>query len=144
MKISVRSRYGIKAMVDLAINGTTGPVPLKQIAERQGISERYLERVFSLLKKSGLVDSIKGPQGGYELSFEPKKITMKKLLETLEGNLSFSEAQDNEDILDECIIELLWTKVDESIIQVIQELTLLDLVEDYKKKTDSSKYMYYI
>jgi Rrf2 family protein len=144
MKISVRSRYGLKAMVDLAINSISGPVTIKQIAERQNISERYLEQVFSLLKKNGFINSIKGPHGGYSLNVKPSDITVERLLQALEGNLLFSESQECIDFLDKCIIDMIWKRIDNNVLEIIQKVTLLQLVEEYKKESDVSANMYYI
>lgn len=144
MKISVRSRYGLKAMVDLTINSVTGPVAIKQIAQRQNISDRYLEQVFSLLKKDGLINSIKGQNGGYSLNENPRDITLEKLLQVLEGDLLFAETQENKDVLDGCIIDMVWKKIDNNVLEIIQNVTLFDLVEEYKAKTNVSANMYHI
>ena len=88
MKISTKGRYGLRAMADLAINSTKGHIDLKNISIRQQISKSYLEQLFSALKKSNLVKSIKGPQGGYLLAKSVSEITVGDILRALEGNLS--------------------------------------------------------
>ena len=85
MKISTKGRYGIRALIDLVINSECGSVTLKAISERQEISERYLEQIFSLLRKSGLIIGRKGAQGGYTLSKSPSEITIGEILRALEG-----------------------------------------------------------
>ncbi|NLW56924.1 MAG: Rrf2 family transcriptional regulator, partial [Firmicutes bacterium] len=87
MLVSTRGRYGLRSMVDIAINATGGPVPLRAIAERQGISESYLEQVFALLRKAGLVNAIRGSYGGYVLSKPPEDITVGEIILALEGPL---------------------------------------------------------
>lgn len=87
MKISTKGRYGLIAMVDIAINETSENVTIKSISERQGISEGYLEQIFSSLRKAGLVKSIKGSQGGYILGNSISNITIGDILRTLEGSL---------------------------------------------------------
>ena len=88
MRLSTKGRYGLRAMVDLAVYSKSEHVALNSIAERQGISMNYLEQVFSTLRKSGLVKSIKGAQGGYILSEEPSNIKVGRILRVLEGPLS--------------------------------------------------------
>ena len=85
MKLSTKGRYGVKAMVDLAIHNSEGQIALKSIAERQEISENYLEQLFATLRKAGLVKSTRGAQGGYVLADKPEKITVGTILRALEG-----------------------------------------------------------
>ena len=86
MKLSNKSRYGLKGLTDLAVHGREGQVSLKSIAERNNISLQYLEQAFSLLRKAGIVKSVKGPQGGYYLDREADEITLAEILECLEGS----------------------------------------------------------
>ena len=88
MRVSTRGRYGLRALVDLAIHATAGPVALREIAERQGVSESYLEQVFASLRKAGLVTALRGPQGGYELGRPAAEITAGDVLRVLEGPIS--------------------------------------------------------
>lgn len=136
MKFSTKGRYGLKAMLDLAVHSNEGQVALKSIAERQGLSERYLEQIFSVLKKSGLINSVLGSQGGYFLSREPSEITVGNILRPLEGS------QVNTDCLSEngkacckeyncCITKNVWQKIQEGIDSVTNSITLEQLVEDY-------------
>lgn len=80
MKLSTKGRYGLKAMFELSINKNKGPLPLKLIAKNQSISEQYLEQIFSTLKKSGLIKSVRGAQGGYLLNKEAKDISVGDIL----------------------------------------------------------------
>ncbi len=146
MKLSTKGRYGLRAMIDLAANFTGEYIPLYKIAERQGISERYLEQVFSALKKAGLVKSIKGAQGGYALSGETKDITVKDILSTLEGDISIIDNLEfsQNDTLKECIKINVWDKMDEAIENVVNNITLEDLVRKYDKVNRRNEIMYYI
>ena len=147
MKISTKGRYGLTAMVDIAINAISENVTIKSISERQDISEGYLEQIFSSLRKAGLVKSIKGSQGGYILADNPANITVGDILRTLEGNLSVlgDEIKDEEsNLLQQCIKGKIWTQIDSNISAVVDSITLENLVFDFKKMADSSKSMYYI
>jgi Rrf2 family transcriptional regulator, cysteine metabolism repressor len=149
MKISTKGRYGLRAMLDLAINSKTNHVALGSIAERQGISESYLEQMFSVLRKAELVKSIKGPQGGYTLARSGNSITIGCILRALEGNLSVigkEVVNSNKEgfNLEDCIKQNVWDRLNESINSVVDSLTLEDLVEDFKKMSGDGDYMFYI
>jgi len=145
MKISTKGRYGLKAMIDLALySDSENSITLKSISERQGVSERYLEQIFSSLRKNDLVKSIKGPQGGYMLSDEASKITVGKILRALEGDISIvSLEEDDNNKIDRCIKENVWTKINEAIDEIVDSITLEDLVWEYNK-IGSEAYMFYI
>ncbi len=146
MKISTKGRYGLRAMVDLAVRSLNEQVPLSTIAENQNISVSYLEQVFSILRKAGLVKSIKGAQGGYILSDEPRNITVGLVLRTLEGDLSVVDelSNENNDNMQYCIKKNVWDKMNSCINRVVDSITLEDLVDEYYKLNDSKGYMYYI
>lgn len=135
MKLSTRGRYGLKAMFQLSLYYGEGPIPLKQIADKQGLSENYLEQLFSILRKEGLVKSVRGAQGGYMLSREPKGITVGQVLRCLEGNMAPSDCViDGEEIECEreeiCVTKLVWIKIKDSIDEVIDSITLQDMKND--------------
>ena len=132
MKLSTKGRYGVKAMVELAINHGTGPISIKTISERQNISENYLELLFSTLKKAGLIKSLRGAQGGYILAKEPKEIRISDIINVLEGPIEIANCLDgnvceNEDY---CATRLLWEKIKNSIDEVMSSITLQDIVDD--------------
>jgi Rrf2 family protein len=134
MNISTKGRYGLRAMVDIAVHSIGDYIPLKIIAERQNISENYLEQVFSVLRKANLVKSARGSQGGYTLSKDSSKITVGEVLRILEGDLGI--AGDNELLaLDKtikvCINTVVWQSVNEQINKIVDSVTLQDLVEKY-------------
>lgn len=147
MKISTKGRYGLKAMVDLAINSINDSVTLKSISQRQNISEGYLEQIFSSLRKEGLVRGRKGSQGGYVLGKSINEITVGNILRALEGELVVVERDDkevvNEDKLDSCIRNNVWDRLNNSINDIVDSITLEDLVINYNNLINSN-YMYYI
>ena len=99
MKLSTKGRYGVKAMFELALNHGLDPLSIKTIAERQNISEYYLEQLFSGLRKAGLVKSIRGAQGGYILARDPKDISASDILNVLEGPIEISECIQDEEYI---------------------------------------------
>lgn len=134
MKLSTKGRYGVKAMVDLAINYGKIPVSIKTISERQSISEYYLEQLFSTLRKSNLIKSIRGAQGGYVLNKNPREITVNQILDILEGPIEISECLEDGICSNSscCATRLLWAKLKESIDNVTKSITLQDMVDDYE------------
>lgn len=149
MKLSTKGRYGLRAMVDLAINSSADHISLCSIAERQDISENYLEQVFSILRKAGLVKSAKGAQGGYILSDTPANMKVGAILRALEGEFSVVDKNAEKDAayqksIEKCIKIHVWDKMNESLNQVVDSLTLEDLVNEYKKMRGENPAMYYI
>ncbi len=134
MLISTRGRYGLRSLVDLVINAGDNPIPLREIAERQGISESYLEQVFAILRKAGLVTAIRGSYGGYTLAKPATEITMKEILSALEGSLvSVDCVTDIQDVeckrKNNCIAHPFWKELDELIDEFLSSTTLQDLVD---------------
>lgn len=136
MKLSTKGRYGLKAMFELSLNQNDGPVPLKMIAKKQNISDQYLEQIFSALKKSGLVKSVRGAQGGYLLAKEAKDISVGDILVVLEGPVSLSDCVLDEDVCENsnvCVTKIVWEKMKKGIEDVINSITLQDMINDYNK-----------
>ena len=134
MKLSTKGRYGVKAMVDLAIRYGGEPVSIKSISERQKISEYYLEQLFAPLRKANIINSIRGAQGGYVLSKAPENITIYEIMEVLEGPVEISDCLDEGvscSNTDCCATRLLWSKIKNSIDDVTKSTTLKDIVDDY-------------
>jgi Rrf2 family protein len=149
MKISTKGRYGLRALLDLAANSASGHVALNSIAERQQVSENYLEQVFSQLRKAGLVKSVKGAQGGYTVSGSLANITIGQVLRTLEGDLSVVENGTELDPglcnkADEIINTMVWRRIDESIAKVVDKVTLEELIIESKLLQSSESMMYFI
>lgn len=149
MKLSTKGRYGLRAILDVALNRNDGPVTLNSIAERQGISEGYLEQLMVPLKRAGLVKSVRGAQGGYILAKEPKEITVGEVIRALEGPIAPVTCV-SEDYPDECeraegcVTRMVWAKVRDSIAEVLDSFTIEDLVRESRKCSSQNGYMYYI
>lgn len=133
VKLSTKGKYGVKALFELAMYEGTGPVSLKSIAERQGLSEHYLEQLAAPLRKSGLITSIRGAQGGYVLSRPATQITVGDVIRVLEGPIGFTdcatEGEPAPDCAADCAVHGVWEKVTQQIVSVIDSITLYDLVE---------------
>ena len=136
MKISTKGIYGLTALIELTLNSSEKLVTLNQIAERQNLSLSYLEQIFPLLKRANLVKSFVGIKGGYKLAEDPNGITVRQILDALEGNLSVASKCINKDesILDKCLKKYIWDPVDTSVTGILNSLTLQDLVEKYKSE----------
>lgn len=134
MKLSTKGRYGVKAMMDLAVHYGTQPISIKSISERQGISEYYLEQLFVPLRRAKLVKGVRGAQGGYILNRLPKEITILEIMDVLEGPVEISDCLETDecDYLDMCATRVLWQKIKDSINSVMAGITLQDMLNDYK------------
>ncbi len=143
MKLSTKGRYGLKAMYDLAVyEDLHEPISLKAIASNNNLSEQYLEQIFSKLKKSGLVNSVRGAQGGYVLSRSSKEITVGDIIRVLDGPIAPSMC-----LLEEvgpcisgkdCPTRAVWKKIKDCVDDVIDNITLYDMVIEQKLiKSDS-------
>ena len=132
MKLSTKGRYGIKAMVDLALHYGMEPVSIKSISKRQNISEYYLEQLFSNLRKANLIKSVRGAQGGYSLEKTPSETSIFEIMEILEGPIVISECIElgNCSNTDCCATRLLWVKIKDSIDCVMKSTSLQDMVDD--------------
>ena len=133
MKISTKGRYALRLMVDLAQHNTGEMIRIKDVSERQNISEKYLEQIITSLKRAGYVKSLRGAQGGYRLAREPKEYTVGMILRLTEGNMapvSCLEDEENEcSRAGNCISLRLWKMLDEAIKGVIDRVTLQDLLD---------------
>ncbi len=136
MKISTKGRYGLMLLVDLAMNEAGAPVSLKSIADRQRLSEHYLEQLIAPLRNSGLVRSVRGAYGGYVLAKRASDIKVSEVILTLEGPISIVD-EDLQDGLEE-----LWERLRSAIMSVLDSLTLQDLVD--MKHENGNNFMYYI
>jgi Rrf2 family protein len=135
MKLTTKGQYGVQAMFELALPGNEGPQPIKAIAERRDIPKAYLEQLIGALRKSGLVKSVRGAQGGYMLSAPPDSITVGQVLRALEGELALFVCltDDTCDKAGLCPTRAVWRKVHEGINHVVDGITLKDMVEDYER-----------
>lgn len=144
MRISTKGRYGLRAIIDLCLNSNGDYVSLISIAERQDISKNYLEQVFSALRKSNIVKSVKGSQGGYLINGKTSEIIVGDILRALEGDLSAvkDDETNKNNKIDLCIKKNLWDKIDKMVFEFIDNMTLEDLINEYHKGNDAL--MYYI
>ncbi|MHB8157544.1 MAG: RrF2 family transcriptional regulator [Desulfocucumaceae bacterium] len=144
MRLSTRGHYGLKAMFDLARYHGSGPIPLKTVAVRQNISEHYLEQLIAVLRKAGLVKSVRGAQGGYILAKDPENIQVGEIIRALEGPIApvecVSEFKAAEcDQADFCITRTVWEKVRDSIVQVLDSISLGDMCRDEERNRQSKE-----
>ena len=133
MKISTRGRYALRMMLDMVLSDSDKPVRVKEIAERQEISEKYMEQIMSVLNKAGFVRSVRGPQGGYFLTKKPEEYLIGEIIELTDGplvsvacNMPGAEECKRKD---QCITLPLWQKYDTMVHDFFFHITLKDLLE---------------
>ena len=146
MKLSTKGRYGLRALVDLAANEAAEAVSLAQTAKRQKLSLNYLEQVFGMLRRAGIVVGVKGSNGGFRLARSMDDITVKEILEALEGKFSIADGagEDTQDPVQNALRDLLWDEIDRKINQFLREKTLGSLVREYRRNLEKGTIMYYI
>jgi Rrf2 family iron-sulfur cluster assembly transcriptional regulator len=130
MKLTTKGRYAVTAMLDLALHYDGGAVTLADIARRQGISLSYLEQLFARLRRHGLVDSVRGPGGGYSLAREPDKVSVAEIVVAINENIDSTQcAGERNCTADEtCLTHYLWEKLSERIYDFLNNITLAELV----------------
>lgn len=143
MKLSTKGRYGVTAMYDIAMHRKEGPISLKSVAQRQGISEHYLEQLMGALRKAGFVKSVRGAQGGYILVKDPSEISVGDIIRVMEGPIApvdclLDSAEDNQYCTraHTCVTRNVWKKVADSISEVLDSITLNDLCKYEQKGVD--------
>ncbi|MGI6037160.1 MAG: RrF2 family transcriptional regulator [Limnochordia bacterium] len=151
MRISTRGEYGVRAMFHLAMHYGQGPISLKVIAEQQEISEHYLEQLMASLRKAGLVTSVRGAQGGYELADPPEKVPVGDIIRVLEGPIAPVDcvAENNPDCdcnhFPDCATRVLWERLRDSMTEILDSTTLADLVQEaMDMRADNDSFMYHI
>ena len=143
MKLSTRTRYGIRAAIELAGRYGQGPVQIKIIAEKQAISVKYLEQLMAMLKSGGCVQSIRGSKGGYVLGRAPEDIKLDELFLSLEGSITTAEYVESESYCAraaDCVVREVWMQVQEAVMNVLRSFTLKDLAEKAKIRHDTLNY----
>ncbi len=139
MRLSTRSRYGTRLMLRLAKNYDKGPIFLKDIAQNEEISEKYLSQLVIPLKASGLIFALRGAQGGYQLRKHPSKITIKDIVQVLEGHLSPVECVKNHSVcsrVKDCSARDIWETLYKKISETLDSITLNDLLESEELKEE--------
>ena len=132
MRLSTRSRYAIRALLDLAVHQDKGPRLVREIAESEDISVRYLEQLLLPLKAAGIVRAMRGANGGFTLARDPAAINLREIIRIMEGSTGFTECTDNKDICprsDRCVLRDSWVEVTEAANKVMESTTLQTLVE---------------
>ena len=155
MRLSTKSRYGLRALFDMAFNAGNLPIQVKEISNRQDISPRYLEQIFQSFKKAGILKSKKGPQGGYFLAKSPEEITVRDIIEAAEGDALLVACSDKEKehLIDcqfngSCVTQTVWNEAGELLKDFFSGITLKTLCERGQKmgmkRESNHKFMYYI
>ncbi len=137
MRLSTKARYAARAMIDLASNYTGEPVKLKDIAENQDISIKYLEQLMNPLRVNGFVNTHKGSRGGYSLIRPPEQITLYDIVSCVEGSLAPADCVDNPGVcsrVKQCVTRNIWIRLHEVIVNELKSVTLDLLVEEQRKK----------
>jgi len=139
LKISTKGRYGLTIMIELARGYGDGPLSLKEIANKNELSVHYLEQLATPLRNAGLVKSIRGAYGGYQLVNQPEEVLVGDIIRVLEGPITLVEGIEEE----EPAQQNLWLRATEAVKEVLDSTNLLDLIEADNEKIENS-YMFYI
>ena len=138
MGISTKSTYGIRAMFELALYHSRGPVSVTHVSEKENISVSYLEQLLSKLRRKGLVKSIRGPKGGYVLAKKPKEISVGEIVRALDGDITPVHCVNNKPsnrgckMIDKCVTKAVWKKLKDAVNSSLDSVTLKDLCNDAK------------
>jgi Rrf2 family protein len=139
MKISTKGRYAVRVMLDLALHNTGECVKVKEIATRQGLSEKYLEQIIAILNKAGYLISVRGAQGGYRLAKTPAEYTVGMILRLTEGSLApvacLDRDSDECDRCDTCETLEVWNQVYQAINNVVDNVTIADLASKHNAES---------
>ena len=143
MKLSTKTRYGTRAIIDIAQNYENGSTMLKDIAARQSLSPKYLDHILSAMRRAGLIRNIRGKGGGYILSKTPVNISVKDILEAVDGSFEPVECLSNTDLCDKvpvCGTRDVWLRMKEAVDGVLEEATLQSLLEKNSLNKNLSNY----
>jgi Rrf2 family protein len=155
MRLSTKSRYGLRALFDMAYHAGSLPAQIKDISRRQNISPRYLEQIFQDLKRGGLLKSRRGPQGGYFLSRKPEEITVQQIITAAEGEMTLvncvkvgKDGKDKCEFDNECVTQKVWHEASRLLNDYLSSVTLKDLCQEAKElgmeKELDHRFMYFI
>ena len=132
MKLSTRSRYGTRILVDLARHNNQGPVQIGEISKRQDISVKYLEQLIRPLKQASMVNSVRGPKGGHMLAKKPEEITLGQIVRLFEGQTELVECISNPELCsmsDDCQVRLAWKEATRVLYEKLDSTTIADLLD---------------
>lgn len=131
MRLSTKTRYGLRALIDLAMHDEGRPVMLRKISERQSISKKYLDNIFSSLRVAGILRTVRGASGGYLLAKPPEEIQLAEVVSALEGSVAPVDCTQNQDLCErslDCAARELWLGLERAIFRVLEGQSLHDLV----------------
>jgi len=141
MRLSTKSRYGTRAVLDIALHYDKGPVTLNDISERQDVSRKYLGQIVNQLLAAGILESIRGPRGGYVMGRSPKKTKVGEIIRALDGPLAPVRCVDKSNLCDRtstCATREVWEKLKESLESVVDNITIADLMTRQRELDKSS------
>ena len=154
MRLSTQSRYGVRAIFDIAYHSEGLGTQVKDISRRQGVSPRYIEQIFQKLKRAGIIGSKRGPAGGYFLNKKPEEITIGGIIRVTEGNINPVLCVNEEDSTKsceksgECVTQVIWNEAGNRLKEYFDSITVKDLCKMAKemglKKELDKRFMYYI
>ncbi len=133
MKLSTRSRYGTRMMLDLAQHYDEGPVQIRNVSKRENISVKYLEQLIIPLKKANFIKSVRGPKGGHMLAKPPKAITVGEIVRVLEGGINLSSCIENPEVCDrtsDCLTRDLWEEATKAMYEKLNSATLSKMINE--------------
>ncbi|WP_147822200.1 RrF2 family transcriptional regulator [Salidesulfovibrio onnuriiensis] len=136
MKLTTRSRYGTRMALDIAQNGAEKPVRISDIAHRQGVSVKYLEKLIRELKQAGFIRSKRGPKGGHMLAKQPEDILVGEIVRVLEGDFSLVECKSKRSAcprFEDCVTRNLWVRASDAMYDTLNEISLADLLSGIEK-----------
>lgn len=136
MRLTTKGRFAVTALLDVALRSTEGPVNLAAVSDRQQISLSYLEQLFGKLRRSGLVDSVRGPGGGYILARTPELISVGSIVIAVDEPLDARQCEGREDCLNghQCMTHELWHTLNQKMFEYLESVNLQNLVNDHNKR----------
>lgn len=141
MRLSTRGRYAVRAMLDLATHPQNGPVSLQEVAERIGVSAKYLDQILSRMRNAGLVRAVRGAKGGFTLSKDPSATTLLEILRVVEGPIAVVECVQTPSLCErakDCVAREVWAEVGRAIEGVLGSLTLADLASRVAERSNKA------
>jgi len=143
MKLSTKGKYGVRAVYEIARQYGKGPLTIKEIADRQGISFSYLEQILHKLGKAGLIESVRGPAGGYLLARKPGDLTIGDIVRALEGPIALTHCLEPGEAAEcyqeeDCVARMVWTKVGAKIEEALDSISFEDLLHQQARHKESA------
>ncbi len=138
MKLSTKGRYGLRALVDLAVHSEKDTVSIQSIANRQNLSVSYLEQLVGKMRRAGIVTSVRGAAGGYRMAKDPSTVSVGDVLRALEGDLEAVNCPGNDEVpackaASRCVTKYVWKRINDSISQAVDGITIEELIQESKK-----------